>query len=237
MLRRIVKVKLFLLVLAVSVLVVLSIITNVSTTPTLEDVVVFKDEFKLQKPERPLTYEEELVLIRKIQSQILGEYPMGPGIPEEESREPKDLIRFKQGLCYDRSRTYDKVFNWLGFEARHLYLLYPYDPHTGERLSNLRAFFTKGTESHAVTEVKTAHGWLVVDSNVPWVSLDINGEPVRIDQIYEKRAMFANMPEAYQKDLVAIPGMYSRRGQFYRPYIPYPELNWPDFFQALWQRK
>lgn len=223
--------------LVVTVMVVLGIITNVPTTPTVEDINVFQDVYALRKPERLLTYKEEVDLIQSVQHQILGLYPVGEGIPENEEREPLDLARYKQGLCYDRSRTFDKVFEWLGFETRHLYIMYPFDPRTGEQLSSLRAFFSRGTESHAVTEVKTSHGWLVVDSNEPWVSLDSKGEPVRIDQIRQKSTRFENLPDAYQKDFIAIPGMYSRRGQFYRPYIPYPQLNWADFFQALWQRE
>jgi len=136
-------------------------------------------------------------------------------------------------LCFDRSRTFDKLFNWYGFETRHVYILYAKNPVTGERLSFWRAFFTKGTHSHAVTEVKTSHGWLVVDSNLPWISVAANGDPVDADHIHAQADRFASMPEYWNRPYWAIRGLYSRRGQFYRPYIPYPQLNWMDFLMWI----
>lgn len=210
----------------------LAVLTNVSTHPTDSDKAVFQTLLGLKKPQGPLNYDDEISLIKSLQSLVLKKASGNTPIPEYSDREPEDLLRNQSGLCFDRSRTFDKLFNWYGFETRHLYILYPEHPVTGQKLSLWRAFFTKGTESHAVTEVKTSRGWLVVDSNMPWISLAEDGSPIDADHIYVQANRFATLPEYWDRPYWAIRGMYSRRGQFYRPYIPYPELNWFDF--ASW---
>jgi len=128
------------------------------------------------------------------------------------------------------------VFSWLGFEARHIFILYPEHPVTGESLSFWGAFFTRGTNSHAVTEVKTSRGWVLVDSNSAWVSDGKHGLPVDADHLRDKASLLPGMPDYLNRPYWAIRGMYSRRGQLYRPYMPYPDLNWPDFFQWVLER-
>jgi len=84
-----------------------------------------------------------------------------------------------------------------------------------------------------VTEVKTSRGWLVVDSNLPWISVAVDGSPVDADHIHFQVDLFKSLPEYWNRPYWAIRGLYSRRGQFYRPYIPYPQLNWYDFISWL----
>lgn len=229
MIRRTFKWTTWLVIVFVAVNLLLGVITNVSTHPTDSDDAVFRRVLGLKKPQGAMTYEQELQLIKSIQALVLKEAPGMQGIAEYEDREPEDLFRNKTGLCFDRSRTFDKLFNWYGFESRHLYILYAKKPTTGEKLPFWRAFFTKETGSHAVTEVKTSRGWLVVDSNTTWISVAADGSPVDADHIYTQTDRFNSMPEYWDRPYWAIRGLYSRRGQFYRPYIPYPELNWHDF--------
>lgn len=210
----------------------LALITNVPTHVTDSDETVFQYALNLEKPYSKLNYDQEITLILAVQAAVLDKVPFGTPIVEYESREPKDLFKQKSGLCYDRSRTYDKVFAWLGLETRHVYILYPEHPVTGIKMPFLNAFFTRGTATHAVTEVRTSRGWLVVDSNSKWVSSTVDGTPIDADHLNENAHRFSKLPAYFQRDYWAIRGMYSRRGQFYRPYVPYPELNWADFF--LW---
>lgn len=213
--------------------VILTIATNVSTRVTDSDVLVFKSIYNYEQPRRQLTFDEQIQLIKAAQASVLEKAPIGAPIPEFQDREPEDLIRNRTGLCYDRSRTLDKIYTWLGFEARHVFILYLKHPVTGENLSPLRAFMTYGTATHAVTEVKTQKGWLVVDSNSDWISLSREGKPVGANDIFDSAAEFDNLPNYFHQPYFAIRGMYSRRGQFYRPYILYPELNWIDFLGWL----
>jgi hypothetical protein len=208
----------------------LAAVTNVSTRVTASDVSVFRTIYRYEQPKQSLNFDQQIRLIKGVQSSVLAVAPIGEPIPEFQSREPEDLIRNQSGLCYDRSRTLDKLYAWLGFEARHVYILYLKHPVTGEVLSPLKALFTYGTETHAVTEVKTHKGWMVVDSNSKWVSLTRNGTPMHAGDIYGRVADFDDLPDYFNRPYIAIRGMYSRRGQFYRPYIPYPELNWVDFW-------
>ena len=202
----------------------LAVYTNVSTEVTAEDIEVFK-LIGLRRPEGAMTFAQQVALIRKVQADVFKRAPLGDGIPDYEPREPSDLMRFGQGLCYDRSRTFDKAFGYLGLESRHVYLLYKEDK------SFFRAIFHYGQSSHAVTEVKTSKGWMYVDSNTPWIALTRGGEPVDADDVWRHHAEFDNAPNYLKPAWWAIRGMYSRKGQLYEPFLPFPfpELNWRDF--------
>ena len=200
---------------------------NVPTAVTEEDITVFTS-LGLERPQASRTFEEEITLIRKVQHEVFKRVPLSDyGIPEYEHREPADLMRFGKGLCFDRSRTFDKGFAYLGFPSRHVYLLYR------EGRSFSRAIFTYRQPSHAVTEVKTSRGWMFVDSNYEWIALTSNGEPVGADDVWKRYAEFDNPPPYLAKPWWAIRGMYSRKGQFYGSGVPFPELNWADFADWL----
>jgi hypothetical protein len=208
-------------------------VTNVPVVVTRDDELIFRTVLGLEKPRHILTFEEEIFLIKKIQKMVLQLTPVGDPIPDYEPREPKDLLKKKSGLCYDRSRTYDKVFKFLGFETRHVYILYPEHPVTKNVLPYWKAFFTPGTDSHAVTEVKTVKGWILVDSNSDWISITKNGLPINSDHIKTFSNEFSEVPKYFDRHFLAIRGLYSRRGQLYRPYFPVPQFNWIDFL--LWK--
>ena len=191
MIKRALRFSTWLLAIFLVVNVALGLITNVPTHVTESDKAVFRTTLSLKKPEGPLTYEQEIKLIRSVQALIFEQVPIGEPIPDYADREPEDLFKQRSGLCYDRSRTYDKVFSWLGFEARHIFILYPEHPVTGESLSFWGAFFTRGTNSHAVTEVKTSRGWVLVDSNSAWVSDGKHGLPVDADHLRDKASLLS----------------------------------------------
>ena len=213
-----------LLAIGLATFLALAVYTNVQTDVTKQDAEIFV-VLGLAKPETSPTFEQEIALIRQVQIIVFSKAPFGEGIPEYEAREPADLMRFGQGLCFDRSRTFDKAFEYLGFESRHVYLLYREDKPL------MKALLHYGQTSHAVTEVKTSKGWMFVDSNTPWIALNRNGEPVNADEVWLRYAEFDNAPTYLKPAWWAIRGMYSRKGQFYDPYLPFPfpELNWQDF--------
>lgn len=202
--------------------------TNVETSLTPEDTAVFENILGINKPTRSLSYSEEIKLIRKVQAKAFIVAPVGEGIAEEQRREPADLLRAGQGLCYDRSRFLDKALNYAGFETRHVYLLY----RNGEKYF-ITSLFQRGHPSHAATEVKTSRGWLFVDSNSPWIAVSRNGIPIDADNVWKKKVEFDSAPEYLLEPSWAIRGMYSRHGGFYPPYIPFPEFNWRDFLHWL----
>ena len=72
----------------------------------------------------------------------------------------------------------------------------------------------RGHGSHAVSDVLTVDGWVRVDSNEAWVSVD--GPPP--SPIY---------------DGVTIVGLYSQHGRFYPPFTPIPDVNWRELHRNL----
>lgn len=208
--------------------------TNVPTHLSDEDKLVFEQTYAHYKDAKNgVSPEVEFNIIEDLQRAVLKKVPFGPGIPGYSEREPADVLKRDTGLCYDRSRLFDKLFAWAGFETRHVYILYK--PSVGERYSLPLwvAFFMPQSESHAVTEVKTSKGWVLVDSNDTWISVNRQGAVVNADQIWRRSADFDKIPDYFSKPFWAIRGLYSRRGHLYRPYLPYPQFNWSDFFHHL----
>jgi hypothetical protein len=200
----------------------LAFVTNLSTEVLREDEVVFMS-LGFKKSKINLSYADEIDLISRFQAAVFKRAPLGVGIPLFQEREPSDLIEFGQGLCYDRSRTLDKGLKYLGFETRHVFLLHR------QNKSFLTAFLSFGQASHAVTEVKTSKGWLLVDSNTPWLSITRSGTPVNADDVWQRFSEFQDPPPYLNEPWWAIRGLYSRKGHFYPPFITFPELNWVDF--------
>jgi hypothetical protein len=143
------------------------------------------------------------------------------------SGELGDLYEAKRGLCYDRSRAIEKVLSHLGFEVRHAAV------YSTKKTGRLAAFLTPKTQSHAVTEVKTEHGWLVIDSNRRWIGLTSDGQPVALEALQDKSAE-QTWDTRLQEDMSPILagpytylfGLYSRHGRFYPPYTPVPDVDW-----------
>lgn len=205
------------------------IYTNVPTSISLADRLVFT-RIGLNSFETPVSFEEEIALIRKVQTEVFKRAPLDlqdEGIPLKSTREPADLVSAGHGLCYDRSRTLDKALVYVGFETRHIYVLYK------ENRSLFDALSRHGQKSHAVTEVETSKGWLFVDSNTPWIAMNKIGQPIGADEVWSRLDEFEDAPEYLGHPYWAIRGMYSRNGYLYPPYISIPEFNYPDFLNWI----
>ncbi len=85
----------------------LTLMTNVRTNLTAEDIAVMERDLDLKMLPRPRTYEEEIRVIRSVQAHVFDKAPFGAPIPEYEPREPSNLMKYGRGLCYDRRRTLD----------------------------------------------------------------------------------------------------------------------------------
>lgn len=208
--------------------VILASVTNVPTRLQPEDNVAIKAILEVQKKPDLDGFDDEIDAIRWTQARVFKVAPDMVPIPDYSNREPMDLLKAKTGLCYDRSRALDKALQWLGFETRHVYILFA-DPGDTTGVDQFLVHALSRSLSHAVTEVKTSRGWLMVDSNVRWISLSRNGQPVPAGQVHDRRSELDNLPEWGSTPFWAIRGMYSRKGQLYRPFLPFPELNWLDF--------
>jgi len=173
------------------------------------------------------TYQDEIAMIALVQARVLAASPLAAGIPKGQPREPADLLRAGGGLCFDRSRAIEKALAALGFQTRHIALY-----------RDLEALVLPGVGSHALTEVRTAEGWLLVDSVSPWLGLDEAGQPVSAARARLGDVRWGMpLPTSGGTELLARPGflfvrgLYSRHGQFFPPYWPFPDIAWRDF---LW---
>lgn len=179
---------------------------------------------------RDASYVEELLFIRRVQKRVLALSPIENGLPFKQAREPKDLLLAGSGLCYDRSRTIEKVLRSAGFHARHVSIY----ASSSER-SELGTLLTPGADSHAITEVLTSHGWVAVDSNAPWLSLSDDGHPQSLSQIsagakQEGSIAWLTPPPSliYDAPFSYVYGLYSRHGNFYPPYDFIPDVNYAE---------
>ena len=113
-------------------------------------------------------------------------------MPYGTKREPKDVFEAKAGLCYDRSRVIEKILNFYGFKTRHVAIY-----STVSSPFALLSLVTPGINSHAVTEVKTSKGWLVVDSNELFLSVGKDNEPISIEEIQTSNITNSTLAVSY----------------------------------------
>lgn len=185
-------------------------------------------------PENP-SYLDELNFIISVQRTVLKIAPRNEGLPFGQKREPKELYLAKSGWCYDRSRVIEKILRFSGFETRHISIY-----STEKTGSTILSLMTPGVSSHAVTEVLARKGWLMVDSNVPWVSTDKNNQPLPIERI--RRSIENAVPidwnkepptDIYTRPFAYVFGLYSRHGHFYPPYNFIPDINYGELVQNV----
>jgi hypothetical protein len=184
-------------------------------------------------PENP-TYTDELDFIMSVQNSVLNIAPGNDGLPFGQKREPKELYEAKTGLCFDRSRVIEKILRYSGFETRHVFIY-----STG---SIIKLLINPDVPSHAVTEVLTKNGWLVVDSNARWVSTDANRQPISIGNIQSSIENSVSIQwgmepptSIYVEPFIFVYGLYSRHGKFYPPYNFIPDIQYAEFIQNLMQ--
>lgn len=185
-------------------------------------------------PSHPQHYADQLQRIRQVQDMVLDEAPAMMPIPLGQSREPEALFAAKSGHCADRSRAIEKILRLEGFTLRHVFLLARRE---GENY--WQPLLVAGRDSHAVTEVLTEKGWLIVDSNDRWLTLDKTGNPVSATQLEQKTHTNAEWAEfapneIYFTKVIAVYGLYARHGQFYPPYDAIPDINLSELAQNFY---
>ncbi len=209
---------------------------DVSTALTQDDK-VYADRFlrdaghsdPLGRP--PATaMDDQVRVILTVQDAVLSLAAHDIPIALDREREPKDVYEAKSGLCYDRSRTIEKILSSLGYEVRHASVY-----STDQTNSSILSLFTPQVSSHAVSEVKTAQGWLVVDSNSRWIGLTREGEPIDLAELRANPELnkqpwdlrvTGQIDDIFQTGFVYVIGLYSRHGRFYPPYTPVPDIDW-----------
>lgn len=180
-------------------------------------------------------YSDELDFIKSVQQLVLNIAFNNDGVPLGQKREPKQLFHRKSGLCYDRSRVIEKILRYSSFSTRHI-SMYEKEKHN----SSILTLLTSGVSSHAVSEVLTSKGWLIVDSNSAWLSLDINDQPLSVRKICRMNESSENMilkseppSDIYLKPFTFVYGLYSRHGLFYPPFNFIPDVNYQELLHNI----
>lgn len=184
-----------------------------------------------------LPFEQQIAIVAAVQDAVLKMAPKDDEIPFDRAREPRDLYELRQGSCFDRSRVIEKALNHAGLRTRHVAVY-----STAQTGSALKSLATPQVDSHAVTEVETARGWMVVDPNARWMGLTATGRPFtlaalkadpRLADAPMHAAAKAPINKIFRSDFTYVIGLFSRHGRFYPPYTPIPDVNWREMLYNL----
>ena len=181
------------------------------------------------------TFKEQIDSILAVQKAAFDTSPTQAKIPLNHTREPKDLYEFDHAQCSDRARFLEKAFQMLGYQVRYAAIFEVPPSHNEFTAALINA------RSHALVEVKTAKGWIMVDTVNKWIGLDTDSQPWSLAQWKQRKDKKSVQwhetvkDEIYflmLEDFIYFYGLYSRNGRFYPPYTPYiPDYNLSGLLQ------
>jgi hypothetical protein len=180
---------------------------------------------------KPEDFDAQLKQISEVQACVLTYMKMKKDIPMNHTRNVRDLYEMKHGLCFDLSYVMEKILRVKGYEIRHVALY-----HKRGR-NSLSTFFSSKVRSHAICEVKTAKGWMIIDSVSPFIGLRNEKDPLDMKQINDLAISgklnpneFNHLHRFYTEDNLFVYGLYSRHGRFYAPYNFIPDYRFYQLF-------
>lgn len=209
---------------------------NVSKKLTTQDISSIEQliaEHNLEKTEQPRSFEAEIKLIVNINQIFQSSFRKDKCIPNSQPREPVNFFHESQsGLCYDWCRSFEKVLTYFDFEVRHVALF----KNTSNQ-HNWQVLTSKKTTSHAVFEIKTQKGWMLIDPFYNWLGF-VDNETFSTNQLIgiderKKNFLFRNgvpqkLTSFFESNTIPIYGLYSRNGKHYWPYNFIPDYNFFD---------
>jgi hypothetical protein len=180
------------------------------------------------------SWPDQRARIARTVQQVMAAAPFRKDIPEGHLREPADVLRNGGGVCYDLSRLIEKALQMQGFRIRHVAL---YRKQPGKNL--MQTLLTRRVISHAVSEVLTNRGWMVVDSVDGWLAQDAQQNPLSIEQLSANAALHASLSwsgqasKFYAEPFFPVYGLYARHGMFYPPFNHIPDVNYGQLLANL----
>jgi hypothetical protein len=186
----------------------------------------FLTEWKIpaQKDSIHASFDNEVAFVSRVQDSIVKNFG-GAFHPNEVVGKVDYYYQNRQGVCYDKAILMEKIFSTYGFPIRHMYIHFQEDSTTTSKLD----IFNKALTSHAMLEVKTKKGWMVVATNGNWLGLDPQDNPITISDVRSRikagtlKLKKSNYYGEYFFKAFRIPhnflityGVYSRHGQFLR---------------------
>lgn len=201
--------------------------TNVSKDLTDEDIESL-GSLPWQYKTNAKSFQHQIEIIKQVQSSVFAMLEVSEeGVPIGAERRVRDLLNAGKGLCYDRSWLIEKILNANGFSTRHVFVLENLNGSFFSSITSLNA------RSHAVTEVKTVRGWLIVDSIDQWISLDDSENPVDFSKSSKQIESIKKVPEFFKTHHFYIYGLYSRSGMMFGPFLPVPDINVFEIFYNI----
>ena len=170
------------------------------------------------------SFDREVAFVSRVQDSIVKNFS-GAFHPQEKVGHVDFYFRNRAGVCYDKAILMEKMFTSYGFSIRHMYIYFRTDSMPTQKTD----FFKRGLTSHAMLEVKTKKGWMVVAINGNWLGIDPQDNPLTIHDVRDQlkadnlKLKKPNYYGAYFFEPFRIPsnflityGIYSRHGQFLR---------------------
>ena len=180
-------------------------------------------------------FDAELKCVAAVQNSVFERFPstkdaFQKGITGHRAR---DYAERGYGSCYDRATLIEQALRHYDFEVRRVALY--------ERQDRPWNYLKPGIRSHALSEVTTSRGDMVIESVEPMIGVDEDHDVYAIADVREglhggeidDQTFGVDVPENFfDGDFVYAYGVYSRHGYFFEPHIPVPEVDWRQF--RLW---
>lgn len=179
-------------------------------------------------------YQSQIDFIEYINNLVTNNVKHERLVRTNEDLDVSNILDSAQGLCFDRSFVVEKILKYYGFQTRHIFLLNNAD----KKYKYLPALLQKNVQSHALTEVLTKNGWLIVDSSYAWIGLDEDNKPISFKKLrgdfkIKWKNNIAKSSELYYsnglKDISVFYGLYSRHGSFFKPFNLMPDIVYSEF--------
>ena len=184
------------------------------------DLQLLGDDLEAYKNFQIKSFEDELEFVSLVQNYVLSISPGDEGIGLYQRRGLYELHKAGQGLCYDRSYVIECLLKHKGLDIRHVAIF-----RDDTAISTFQELTSPKTSSHALTEVKTSRGWMLVDSNTDWIGYK-NDTVFSYTSIIESDDFITDPPHSLLGGKHHyLYGVYSRHGKFYWPYWPIPDYN------------
>src|SRR4030095_8574908 len=115
--------------------------------------------------------ESEFAFISKVQDSVVTNIAHEQ-IPSKYFGSVAYYYNNRKGFCYVRAVLMEKIFYYYGFHFRHAFIYF------GNNRQQARTwdFFKRDLPSHALFEIKTKNGWMVVGTNENWLGIDQKNE-------------------------------------------------------------
>ncbi len=228
---------------AVTILVAVGFLVNKRPDVTENDRIfinAFMKEWGL--PQDPAmvhqSFENELAFIRTMHNQVIDGIVHSYVKSLDSFGSVELYYRKRQGFCYDRTVLIEKILDHYDFKYRHVYAYYS----SRSDKTSFADLFRKGTYSHALTEVKTKRGWMLIDGNEKWLGIDQAGNLLTMKEVGELNRQHQKTPmklEGPQTLLINVHsfqylyGVYSRHGNCFAPRIGVPDVNFRQLLYNL----